>query len=83
MKFSEQKKTITPIIFISLGLLLLLGAKEFIFDGAIGNSNQMKVLEPEKMIGAPNFSLLDLDGKIRNLHDFQGKFVLLNFWDTW
>jgi len=32
---------------------------------------------------APNFQLPTLEGKTRNLSDFLGKTVLLNFWATW
>ena len=33
-------------------------------------------------VAAPEFSLPDLEGKIRTLGAFRGKAVLLNFWDT-
>ncbi len=32
---------------------------------------------------APDFSLVDLDGKIVKLSDLRGKAVLINFWTTW
>ena len=32
---------------------------------------------------APDFTLLDLDGKVVRLSDFRGKIVVLNFWATW
>jgi len=32
---------------------------------------------------APNFSLKDLQGRPRELKDFKGKVVFLNFWATW
>ncbi len=41
-------------------------------------------LEP-KMVGkqAPDFTLVDLNGKKVSLADFKGKPVMLNFWATW
>ena len=32
---------------------------------------------------APNFSLINLDGKEISLNQFRGKHVLINFWATW
>ena len=32
---------------------------------------------------APDFHLMDSEGKWRSLHDFRGKYVLLDFWGTW
>ena len=32
---------------------------------------------------APDFTLLDLDGKEWTLHELTGKAVMLNFWTTW
>lgn len=32
---------------------------------------------------APNFSLSDIDRKRRNLNEWKGKLIILNFWATW
>ena len=32
---------------------------------------------------APNFSLKDLNGKVRHFSDYRGKLVIVNFWATW
>lgn len=32
---------------------------------------------------APEFSLLDFDGKSHRLSDYKGKVVIVNFWATW
>lgn len=31
----------------------------------------------------PGFQLIDLDGKLRNINEWDGKVILLNFWATW
>jgi thiol-disulfide isomerase/thioredoxin len=31
----------------------------------------------------PEFSLPDLDGKLKNIKEWDGKFIVLNFWATW
>lgn len=37
------------------------------------------------MIGQtrPEFAMMDIDGKLRNIKDWDGRVVLLNFWATW
>ena len=32
---------------------------------------------------APDFHLMDSEGRWHSLHDFRGKYVLLDFWGTW
>jgi len=32
---------------------------------------------------APDFELVDTDGKLHRLSDYRGKTVILNFWTTW
>ena len=39
--------------------------------------------QPLKGKPAPNFTLVDLQGKKVSLADYKGKAVLLNFWATW
>lgn len=31
----------------------------------------------------PEFSLPDLQGKLRNINEWDGKYIVLNFWATW
>ena len=39
--------------------------------------------ESEQDFSAPDFTVLDYDGKEVNLSDFKGKPVVINFWATW
>ncbi len=54
---------------------------------AIAERQQPKLnhnLTPVKrVIPASNFSLLNMDEEKKNLSDYRGKVVLLNFWATW
>ena len=51
-------------------------------DGGAMSDEQV---EAPKMLGkqAPNFTLVDLDGKKVSLSDYKGRPVLVNFWATW
>lgn len=42
-----------------------------------------EALAGKKVIPAPDFSLLTLEGKKLRLSDYRGKVVLINFWTTW
>lgn len=64
-------------------LFLFLGATALPVNGAVDYLEQMGVLRLKETIDAPNFILPDLEGRKRSLREFQGKFVMLNFWATW
>ncbi len=48
------------------------------------NQNQIQV-EHNPAIGSqrPEFAGMDLDGQLRNIKEWDGKLILLNFWATW
>jgi tetratricopeptide (TPR) repeat protein len=46
---------------------------------ALPSSVETWLMQP---LSAPKFSLPDLAGNLRDLHSFQGNFVLLNFWTS-
>jgi thiol-disulfide isomerase/thioredoxin len=58
---------------------------ELIPDGAKGKDDDGASLETPKMQGkqAPDFTLVDLNGKKVSLSDYKGRPVLVNFWATW
>jgi peroxiredoxin len=45
-------------------------------------SNQTLTELPDRPVAA-NFMLPDMDGKIRQLTDYRGRTVIINFWATW
>ena len=64
------------------------------FSGALATAQEKKPeskaaavapAEPKIKVGdvAPDFSLLDSSGKVVSLHDFKGKWVLMEFWGCW
>ncbi len=71
----------------------LLFAIAIVLATAAGYTTQKYLLrdapDASKKIGAvigqprPEFAVADLDGVIRNIRDWDGKVILLNFWATW
>ncbi|PJC74336.1 MAG: hypothetical protein CO013_04760 [Syntrophobacterales bacterium CG_4_8_14_3_um_filter_58_8] len=64
-------------------LFLFLEATAPPVNGAVDYLEKMGVSRIKETIDAPNFILPDLEGRKRSLREFQGKFVMLNFWATW
>ena len=65
------------------GLSLILSAGDFPLWGEEDTLGNWGVYRFEVKDDAPEFTLPDLAGKKRSLSDFQGKFIMLNFWATW
>ena len=77
----RQTKRVTFCIF---GLsFILLFAGDFPLWGAEDHLAKFGVNKLDEKIDAPEFTLPDLEGRKRSLSDFQGKFIMLNFWATW
>jgi peroxiredoxin len=57
------------------------------FPGNRDVSNFVKAMEAVKPVSvghtAPDFSLLDIDGKPVKLSDYKGKYLMLDFWASW
>ena len=77
MKLTRQ----TPLFFLGLFLILLPG--NFPLWGAEDHLAKLGIHRLEEKVAAPQFTLMDIKGKKRSLSDFQGKFIMLNFWATW
>ena len=43
----------------------------------------LSAAEPTKSTPLPEFSLPDVSGKQRNISEWQGKILVINFWATW
>ncbi len=68
------------LYFFGLSLILLAG--DFPLWGGEDHLAKFGVNKLDKKIDAPEFTLLDLKGTKRSLSDFQGRFIMLNFWAT-
>ena len=69
------------LYFFGLSLILLTG--DFPLLGEEDLLTKLGVYRLDEKIDAPEFTLPDLNGRKRSLSDFQGKFIMLNFWATW
>ena len=65
------------------GLFFILLTGEFLLWGEEDQLAKLGVYRVVEKIDAPEFTLQDINGRKRNLSDFQGRFIMLNFWATW
>ena len=72
---------LVTLYFFALSFILLAG--DFPLWGREGHLAKFGVYNLDKKIDAPEFTLPDLRGRKRSLSDFQGRFIMLNFWATW
>lgn len=69
--------------FIFVAVIVIAGVSGFFMQQFLA---QKESFEPaSSFIGRPaqEFAMKDLDGNIRNITEWKGKVVLLNFWATW
>ncbi len=83
MTFSLNFKGMVPFVICLLGLSLFSLVNEPIARGEVDYLAKMGVQRLVKMMDAPDFALSDLEGSMRNLKQFRGQLVFLNFWATW
>ena len=72
-------------IAILIGLLMLIGGYTW-YDEHGRQRLQTEVAGTSTLVSeqtAPDFEFISLDDKKRNLSDFKGKVIFLNFWATW
>lgn len=54
-----------------------------LIDQITGNAQGREAAQAMVARPAPEFSLPDIDGTLRNSHEWDSKVVVLNFWATW
>ena len=71
------------ILFITV--IALAGSSGFLLQQTLSEKNTSVETVTSSVINQPaqEFAMKDLDGNIRNITDWRGKVVLLNFWATW
>ena len=75
---------ILAILFIST--VSSYAVQRYLEQDAINNPQhalmQSELADGQTLI-RPEFAMVDLDGQTRNIKDWDGKVILLNFWATW
>ena len=71
------------IVLTFSGLTLILLAGGLPLQGAEDHLAKLAIFRIDQKIDAPHFTLPDVTGQKISLSDFQGKFLMLNFWATW
>ena len=74
-KMKKRRLVIRTLILLVLGL-----AVAFTLYSTLTKDKQTKVVIGQK---APDFTLIDMQGKKHRLSDYKGQGVFLNFWGTW
>ena len=73
-------------VLLLLSLLIIFGLSH-LFDSSdipeIDEESITKDLVPNNKIELPQFSYKDLRGQERQIENFKGKKIILNFWATW
>jgi cytochrome c-type biogenesis protein len=71
---------ITGVFLVLMGGLLFSGY----YSGRDGSSVKEPAERPKTSSkAAPDFTLIDLNGRFRGLSEFKGKVIILDFWATW
>ena len=71
--------------FVAVGGLLVFGFAQALVPAAEAQLDAAcRPLNPKLLVGtAPELELEDLEGNAVSLSDFEGKFLVVNFWATW
>ena len=72
----------TAIFIIAM---VIAGTAGYGLQQMISSDTPMPRQQQSDVIGSkrPEFAMIDIQGQLRNIKDFDGQVVLLNFWATW
>lgn len=68
--------------FIFAIAIILAGGSGFILQRYLAE-NTVSTLTSRTSMARPDFAMKDLDGKLRDIKEWDGKIIILNFWATW
>ena len=72
-------------IILFVVAIVIAGSSGFALQKYLNQEQWQKTDQNNPAIGSqrPEFAAMDLDGQLRNIKEWDGKLVLLNFWATW
>ncbi|MGB5279231.1 MAG: TlpA disulfide reductase family protein [Gammaproteobacteria bacterium] len=75
-----MKKTIIFIVTMAIA-----GVSGFVLQRYLSSNHTAAPQTDTAVIGTQRteFAMVDIDGKMRNIKDWDGQVILLNFWATW
>ncbi len=85
MNIIKYSVKIGAILMIIIGSTMIWNSRSLLIGNLLDNdthSNDEQKAE-EKVVPAPDFTLVDQYGKKHKLSNYRGKTVFLNFWATW
>lgn len=73
------------IAFIFIVAMIIASSGGYALQKYLNRSQHQAQTENNPAIGLqrPEFAAMDLDGQLRNIKEWDGKLILLNFWATW
>ena len=75
----------SPLLFIAA--IIIASSSGFALQKYLNKNPEIsknpEIINPAIGNQRPEFAVMDLDGKLRNIKEWDGKLILLNFWATW
>ncbi|MBQ0724163.1 MAG: TlpA family protein disulfide reductase [Cycloclasticus sp.] len=65
---------------VIVGLLLLVAVAAYNIEHPVSAN---ALTDKATALSRPDFSLLDLEGEVRHINEWDGQYIVLNFWATW
>ena len=82
----SSKKVLPILVILFISTITSYAVQRYLEQDAI-NIPQQALMQSELADGQtlirPEFAMADIDGQTRNIKDWDGKVILLNFWATW
>ncbi len=79
-----MKKSLVFIIVAAIGLAGGYALNQYLLDKPAAEAEQASASAVSRQVlRRPEFVMLDTEGKPRNISEWDGQVILLNFWATW